>query len=119
MSMVSAQCPECLVADDVPPACMLVEVATVADDESTEATATWICRTCERLVDIRIDSTTSLTLVAVGALLVDARQRQAPDRLERNTGGAPFTWDDLLDFHDYLGDEESAAYLFGDDPGEI
>lgn len=113
MSKVAAECPVCLITDELSPGCMFVEVRSDDEDEGIDTALTWICRTCERLVDVRIDLSTSLTLVAAGAPIVDAAEPETPVGYPENgTGGPPFTWDDLLDFHDYLRSDELAAELF-------
>ena len=118
MSIAAAECPVCFVTDELPPECIFVE-GEAAIEGDADAIATWICGQCGQLVDLGIDLSMALMLVSAGARLVDARQRQVSDRRpERDTGGPPFTWDDLLDFHDYLQDESATDLLRDEGPGD-
>lgn len=103
MRWITAQCPACLIRQDLPPSCTLLEIAAADAEPDTGSTATWICQRCHRLVGVSIDLAVLVDLVRAGAPLLDtADKATAKVYPETITPGLPLTWDDLLDLHEQL-----------------
>jgi hypothetical protein len=107
MNEITVECPVCRIIQDMAPSCLLLEVqATAEDDEQTASSASWICDTCRSLVALPIDLVVMLALVAAGASLLDSSvDDDQPAHPETSVDGSPFTFDDLLDFHERLESE--------------
>jgi hypothetical protein len=117
MTLISAKCPSCQTAQELPPWAMLLEAGVDDGDTDTDATATWICGTCRQLVIKPIDLTALLNLLAVGVPLVAAEPDDAAvAHPEHVAAGPPLTFDELIDFHQSLlqQDADILAELGGD-----
>jgi hypothetical protein len=103
--MIAVQCPRCRASENVTSKCVLLEVGS-GGDQDERSSASWICGACHELVGLPIDLTVLISLVAVGASVLDTALEDAlPARPEKSIGGPRFTRDDLLDFHERLEDD--------------
>jgi hypothetical protein len=110
MDVIAVECPACRSIQDVEPSCLLVEIGAPEEVDEVGSSASWICDTCRRLVALPIDLLVLLKLVAAGASLLDtALDDVLPVHPESLVDGSPFTFDDLLDFHEDLEHESTPA----------
>ena len=101
----------------MPPWAMLLEAGVDegvdGNGGDTDATTTWICVACQQLVIMPIDLTVLLNLLNAGAPMVIepddglSEQPAAP-------AGPPLTFDELIDFHESLQQDDALAELRGD-----
>src|SRR3954454_5672444 len=101
MNWIAAKCPSCQTTQDLPPWGMLLEAGVDDGDIDTDATATWICVNCQQLVNVPIDLTVLLKLLAAGAPLVAAESDEESDedeepQPEATNAGPALTVDDLI-----------------------
>ena len=115
MNWIAAKCPSCRTTQDLPPWCMFLEAGVDDGDIDTDATATWICVTCQQLIVVPINLTLLLNLLAAGAPLIAAESDEATgEQPEAVTAGPALTFDDLIDFHESLQRGDALAALLGD-----
>ena len=124
MNWIAAKCPTCEATQALPPLSMLLEAGVGDGDSDTDSTATWICNNCRQLVDVPIDLTELLSLLAAGAPLLATEPDEAADTAEPDdavatypeeiVAGPPLTFDDLLDLHESLQRDKILAELLGD-----
>ncbi len=79
-----------------------VILLTVQGD-SGEGTYSFVCPSCDDLVEKPADRKIVTLLKSVG---VDVAERSESADLERRPDGPPFTLDDLIDFHELLGRDD-------------
>ena len=112
MTWIAAKCPSCQTTQDMPPWGMLVEAGVDDGDTETDAAATWVCVTCHELVIMPIDLTLLLKLLAAGAPLIAAESDEATEELPQAViAGPALSFDDLIDFHEWLQRHDALAEL--------
>jgi hypothetical protein len=84
-------------------------ILLTVEPNSGEGTYSFVCPSCEDLVEKPADRKIVSLLKSVG---VDVAQRPVPtEELEPRPDGPPFTVDDVIDFHFLLGRDESLEAL--------
>jgi len=111
-SFISITCQTCGRTSTIPADALLVSVAIDAHqpqsalpetDAVTAGAVAWTCDGCADLTTADLDWTALLTLITVGAtVLDDATHEERPAHPERPCAGAPLTRDDLLALHELL-----------------
>lgn len=97
MAKIRASCPTC---GDIELTTRDLVVRVCADDNS--GAYNFRCPAC----DLRVSKTAERHIVdLLGASGVEVVVWTMPAELDEFRSGAPFTHDDLLDFHDLLGDD--------------
>jgi hypothetical protein len=81
MKWVAAQCPSCMITQDLPPSCLFLEIAGMTDDSLVGSSASWICRPCDRLVGMHVDLVVLLSLVSAGAHLLELHENLQSDEV--------------------------------------
>src|SRR4051794_17653421 len=119
MNWIAAKCPSCQTMQDLPAWGVLLEAGVDDGGIDTDATATWICDTCQQLVDLPIDLTVLLKLLATGAPMIVEESDDEPDEgteslPEAAIAGPALEFDDLIDFHESIQQDDVLAELLGD-----
>ncbi len=119
MTRIRATCPTCGEVD-LQPADVELEIVRLADDEEHEVRDgshyRFHCPTCADTVTKPADARIARLLTTGGVevrIIEDTQTDTRPPHPEAPVGGAPLTYDDLLDFHFQLdqADVISAALL--------
>ena len=112
MNMVEIECTRCGEMAVTPMASLFAEAADLVDDRMG-GTAYWICATCDDLISTPVSWADLLTLVSSGAALIEEGHDEGfrSAHPEMPTGGAPLTFDDLLDLHAALAEPTWRADL--------
>jgi hypothetical protein len=99
MTSIRTNCPQCGEVE------MRADVILLTvEPNSGEGTYSFVCPSCEDLVEKPADRKIVSLLKSVG---VDVAQRPDPaDKLEPRPDGPPFTVDDIIDLHFLLGRDE-------------
>ena len=122
-TFVTISCQTCGLSSTLPVDALLLTVAPgeassagreLGDDRAADAdrvagTVAWTCASCDDLVSADLDWAALLTLVSIGATLLEDPDSDEGDALlphpENPAGGAPLTHDDLLALHELLGSD--------------
>src|SRR4051812_47743739 len=105
MTTIRTTCPRCSEVDLEP------EKIILHIDESAEGTYRFICPTCENTIEKPANRKVIALLLAAGVEL-DEEQPVAKVVGHELNPAAPFTFDDLIEFHELLRDDERLAQEF-------
>jgi endogenous inhibitor of DNA gyrase (YacG/DUF329 family) len=100
IGVIRVSCPDC--GDrDIAPTQISARVVEAIDINATRRTFTFKCPGCAAEVTVPADRDVVLKLAAVGVVVEHVRV--PPEAREAKTG-APFSQDDLIDFHCWLAE---------------
>ena len=113
---ITAECPNCRFIAVVSPTCLLLELGDTEDGDGSSVC--WICQLCNEFVALPVDLATIIDLACAGASVLASDSAQLGLTHPENASGGPaLTRDDLLEFHQCLGDDAwLAAMLSSESP---